>query len=95
MHNAPPLKEPVKPHLAGSFLDSEQTHKRGRITPGKDSEIGSSLPTPSLVRNNMGHLNAFQPAMAGVRRPGALDSRASLPVSLMDRATLALHEEHA
>ncbi len=43
----------------------------------------------------MGHLNAFQPAMAGVRRLGALDSRASLPVSLMDRATLALHEEHA
>ncbi len=43
----------------------------------------------------MGHFYAFQPAMAGVRHPGAFDSRASLPVSLMDRATLALHEEHA
>ncbi len=43
----------------------------------------------------MGHLNAFQPAMAGVRRPGALDSRASLPVSLMECAALAPREEQA
>ncbi len=43
----------------------------------------------------MGHLYAFLPALTGARHPGALDSRASLPVSLMDRATLALHEEHA
>ncbi len=43
----------------------------------------------------MGHLNAFRPALSGARHPGALDSRASFPVSSMDRATLALHEEHA
>lgn len=43
----------------------------------------------------MDHLYAFQPAMAGVRSPGALDSLAFLPVSLMDLATLALHEGHA
>jgi len=43
----------------------------------------------------MGHLNAFRPALAGVRHPGALDSRASLPVSLMDSATLAPRKEQA
>lgn len=43
----------------------------------------------------MGHIYAFQPAKAGVRHPGALDSRASLPVSLMDSVALALREEQA
>lgn len=95
MHNAPPLQGPVLPHLAGPFLYSEQTHKRGRITPGKDSEIGSNLPTPHSVRNNMGHLNAFRPALPGARHPGALDSRASFPVSLMECAAPAPREEQA
>ncbi|CAJ1823970.1 hypothetical protein FNBNMHLP_01508 [Aeromonas jandaei] len=43
----------------------------------------------------MGHLNAFRPALAGVRHPGALDSRASFPVSLMECAAPAPREEQA
>ncbi len=43
----------------------------------------------------MGHLYAFLPALAGARHTGALDSRASIPVSLMECAVLAPREEQA
>lgn len=95
MHNARPLKVPVQPSSIGTFFTVNKPINEAGSPPEKIARLAAISRHQVLVRNNMGHVNAFLPALAGARHPGALDPRATLPVSLMDRATPALREEQA